>query len=121
MELILEANGDAIAGEGPEFFAQAVIEFTRPLAPEQFDDRGATADELDAIAPLGIFRVSERDAFRIAGIPAVFGKLDFQARGFLGERRQRRAGVHAVGWVTCFEVYLSRRLGRAALMIKAYL
>jgi hypothetical protein len=51
--------------------------------------------ELGAVAPYGVLRVGERDAFGIAGVPGVLGSLDFLTSGFFGKRREWRAWVHA--------------------------
>ena len=77
VKFVLKAHGDTVGREGPEFLLQAVVEFSRPLAPEQFDDRRATVDKFGAIAPFGIFRVGQSHALGIAAVPTVFGELDF--------------------------------------------
>src|SRR6267378_588274 len=96
MKLILEMHSDAITSEGPEFLFQSVVEFARPFAPQQFNDGGPAADKLGSVAPLRILRIGKRDALWNTRVPCGFGRLDFLARGFLGERRQGRKGIHAI-------------------------
>jgi hypothetical protein len=92
---ILETDRDAIAGESPECFLQAIIEFAIPFAAEEFDDLRPAMQELGAVAPYGVLRVGERDAFGITSVPGVLGSLDFLTSGFFGKRRERRAWVQA--------------------------
>src|SRR5262245_55535866 len=69
--LIGEADGDPLAGEGPELLDQPVVELCRPLAPEEGDDLAATSDEFGPVPPIALRRVGEGDAFGIAAVPAV--------------------------------------------------
>jgi hypothetical protein len=50
--LVLEADGDAVVGEGPQLLAQAVVEFALPLALEERADGVAALEELVAVSPL---------------------------------------------------------------------
>ena len=99
VEFVLETHGDAVASERPEFFLEAVIEFPIPLAAQKLDDRRAAIHELGAVAPFGVLGVGKRDALGVARIPGVFGGLDFLARGFFRERRERRAWIHVSVWL----------------------
>jgi hypothetical protein len=49
MPLISKPDGDAVIGEGPQFFDQAVIEFLSPFAREKGDDLGAPIDEFCSV------------------------------------------------------------------------
>ena len=91
---IFEAHGDTVVMRGPEFFLEAIIQLAVPLAPEEFHDLRAAGDKFGAIAPFGIFGVSEGNAVGVAGVPGVFGGLDFLPGGFFGERGQGWARVH---------------------------
>jgi len=88
--LVLEAHGDAVAGERPQVLAQRVVELALPLAGQERDDRVAAADELAAVAPLGVLGVGAGDALRVAGVPRILGRLHLLAGGLLGKRRHWR-------------------------------
>src|SRR5258708_35809497 len=52
------------------------------------------ADEVDALSPVppaAVFRVSKRDALRIAWVPGIFGLADFLNSGLEAEGREPRA------------------------------
>src|SRR6185295_4148028 len=83
--LVREAHGDAVAAEGPELLDEAVVELFRPFAREERRDLGPPAQELRAIAPHTVFRVGERDLFRIPAVPAVFGGAHLGAGRFVSE------------------------------------
>lgn len=83
--LVLEAHGDAVAGERPQRFLQAIVVLLRPLAGQKGDDFGATMEEIHTVAPLGVRGVGEGDTLGIAAVPSVLGHLDFLFRRFLGE------------------------------------
>ena len=57
MPLIGEAHGDAVAGEGPKLLDQAVVQFTRPFAGQEFDDLGAANRKLGPVPPLAVGRI----------------------------------------------------------------
>ncbi len=80
-----EADGDAIAGEGPEFFDEAVFALAGPLLGEEGDDLVVAGEEGGAIAPATVGRVGEGDFVGVAGVPAVFGFADLLDGGFEGE------------------------------------
>ena len=79
MELIGEANRDAILRKGPKLLDQPVIQFARPLARQKRDDLVAAIDEFRAIAPSAVRRIGERDAGGIAAVPGVFARRTFCA------------------------------------------
>ena len=85
--LVGKTDGDAIAGEGPQFLGQAVIEFPRPFAGEERFDGLATIDEFRAVAPLAVRRIRQCDLGRVTAIPSVLGHAHFLDRGGFGERR----------------------------------
>src|ERR1700746_848313 len=99
-----EANRDAVAGEGPDFFDQPVIEFARPFALEERDDFRTAGEELGAVSPHAVLGVGERHALGLASIPRIFGSPRLARGGLGGERRQRRTGRHeraiagSTGW-----------------------
>ena len=96
MKFIFEPHGDAVAAKAPKFFAQAIVEFARPFAPEQFDDGRTPIAELGAVAPFRVLRIGQRNALGVATVPAVLGELDFEERRFLGEWRKRGACIHRI-------------------------
>ena len=59
MIFVFEAYGDAIAGKGPEFLFQLVVEFLFPIAGEEFDDLVPTVEKFVAVAPFGIGGICE--------------------------------------------------------------
>jgi hypothetical protein len=90
--LVLKSHRDAVVVERPEILDQAIVEFFRPFAPEERDDRRAALKELRAIAPAAVLGVGERHAFGIARVPGVFRHSSFLGGGFSGERRKWRTG-----------------------------
>src|SRR5262245_29338076 len=68
--LVGDAHGDAVAGGGPQFLDQAVVELARPFAAQEGLDLGAAVDELGAVAPLAVGRVGQRHPHRVARVPA---------------------------------------------------
>ncbi len=88
-----EAHGDAVAGKRPEFLDQPVLLLALPLAAEEFDDPLAAADEGRAIAPDAVGTVGQRDALRVAAVPAVLGGADLLRGGFGGEGGKRGTDV----------------------------
>ena len=72
MPLVLETHRDKISIERPQILDQAVLVFLRPLAREEFDDRGAALKKLRTVTPDAVFGVGERDLDRVARIPGVF-------------------------------------------------
>src|SRR5690349_8980165 len=78
---VFEADGNAVFGEGPKLFAQAVVELAVPFAAWKGPDLLAAIEKFRAVSPLRVLRVSQRDALGVAGVPGVFGGLHFGARG----------------------------------------
>ena len=93
VRFIGEAHGDATVGERPHFFDQPIIELAIPFAREKCLDLLAAVNELGAVAPDTVDRISERDVGRIARVPGIFGDPRLLCGGLGAERRQRRA-VH---------------------------
>src|SRR5882672_2924247 len=91
---VFEAHGDTVFLKAPEFLAQAVVQFLRPLAAQELADPVAPREEFGAVAPLGIRRVGECDTVRIARVPGILGGLDLLACRFEREGRQWRTGFH---------------------------
>src|SRR5271165_3835861 len=89
--LIGKAYSHPVLAEAPQRLDEPIVEFTLPLAGEEADDGLAALHELSAITPIAIHCVGERDFFRVAAIPAIFGQANLFDRGFQGEGRQRRA------------------------------
>jgi hypothetical protein len=87
---ISEAHGNAAAIEGPQFLNEPVLEFLLPFAGEEFDDGWPALNELGAVSPPAIDRIGERDLFRIAGVPAIFGEAHFFGSASAREGWQRR-------------------------------
>ncbi len=82
---ILKANRDPVVGKTPQFFLQAVVQFPVPFASQKRLDGLTTTEKFCSVAPLGIFCVSQRNAFWIAGIPGIFGCLNFGLCRFKGK------------------------------------
>jgi len=57
------------------------------IATQELFDCFAPLEKLCAVTPLGIFRVSERDSFRVAGVPGVFGGFNFRQRCLFSKGR----------------------------------
>src|SRR3954463_11493147 len=83
--LVLEAHGDAIAGERPQVLAQRVVALALPLAGQERDDLGAAREELGAVAPDRVLGVGAGHPLGVARVPGVLGRLDLLAGGLLGE------------------------------------
>ena len=86
------SNGDTIAGEGPEFLDEAIVEFLVPLAGQEGLGLGAVPRELGAVAPARIERVGKRYLGSIATIPAIFGKAYLFDGTLSGEWGKRGTG-----------------------------
>ena len=94
--LVLEADGDVVAGKGPELLDEAVAVLGGPLAGEEVHDGGTTGEKLRTIAPSAVLGVSKRDANGVAGVPGVLGEADFLKGGLVGEGRERRPVLHSL-------------------------
>src|SRR5580692_9575374 len=81
-----EANGDAVLMKGPEFLDQPIVELAVPFAGQKRLDRGPALKELGAVSPPAVFRISERHARRVTGVPGVLGPTRLLRRGFLVKR-----------------------------------
>src|SRR5271154_6817873 len=87
--LVGEAYGDARSVEGPELFDEAIVEFAFPLSGEEGDDLCAAVDEICAVAPLAVDRITEGDFFGIARVPIVFCFAHLGGGGFTIEWRDQ--------------------------------
>src|SRR6202040_3211390 len=74
----------------PELFDEPVVQLFRPLALQKLNDLLSSMRKLSAISPARVDSVSERNLFRIARIPAVFGQANLPNGSLTSERRQRR-------------------------------
>src|ERR1700722_1833052 len=92
-----EANGDAVLMKGPEFLDQPIVELAIPFASQKRLDRGPALKELGAVSPPAVFRIGERDARRVAGIPGILRHARLLRRGFLiiGWQRRSAHGSHS--------------------------
>src|SRR5215211_3360875 len=93
VRLVLEPDGDAVLGEAPEVLFQPVVELASPLAPEEGDDLLAALEELVAVAPLRILRISQRHLLGVAGVPGVLGRFDLLPGSLFVEWRHRGPGL----------------------------
>lgn len=59
-------DGDAVAGEGPEFLDQAIIQFLGPFAGQESLGFFTVVGELGAVTPFSVQRIGQRHPFRIA-------------------------------------------------------
>src|ERR1700730_5767471 len=75
-----KADGDAILTEGPDFLDQPVVELAVPLSRQKGFDRLASLQYFGAVAATTVGGVGERDARRIARVPAI------QSRGAGSDR-----------------------------------
>jgi hypothetical protein len=94
VKFVFEADSNAMAGEGPEFLFEFIIQFVLPFAGEELNDLLSAVKEFGAVAPFGVGGIGERYFFGVTGIPGVFGQLDFLSGGFSGERRIGRSLFH---------------------------
>ncbi|KJC50598.1 hypothetical protein UB31_12115 [Bradyrhizobium sp. LTSP849] len=93
MPFVGKPHSDPILRECPEFLNQAVIQLLRPFAPKERDYLGATSDKLRSISPGTVRSIDERDPFRIAGIPTVFGASHLLRSSLTSERWKWGAGL----------------------------
>src|ERR1700727_1955692 len=77
-----EADRDVVVMKGPEFLDQPVVELAVPLAGEKRLDRRPALKELSPVSPPAVFRIGERDARRVAGIPGIPRQWRLLRRGF---------------------------------------
>ena len=90
--VLSEAHGDAAAIEGPQFLNEPVFEFLCHLrVRSSMMAQSPALNELGAVSPPAIDRIGERDLFRIAGVPAIFGEAHFFGSASAREGWQRRA------------------------------
>src|SRR5471032_70045 len=59
-------HGDAVVGEGPQLFDQAVIQLFLPFAGKKSLGLFAVGGELGAVTPFSVQGVGQRDFFRVA-------------------------------------------------------
>src|SRR3954469_5971391 len=90
MPFILEANGDAVVGEGPEVLDQAIVVLLLPFAGEEFGDRRAALEKLAAVTPDAVFGIGQRHLDGVTRIPGVFGHPGLLGGGLASERRKWR-------------------------------
>jgi hypothetical protein len=88
-----EAHGNAVVGERPKLFDEAVFEFAYPLSLQERNDRLATHKKLASIAPATVLCVAKRDLFRIARVPTVLCDADLLYGRFMSEGWQRGTGL----------------------------
>ena len=91
---VLEAHGDVVAGEGPQFLDETIAIFCGPLTSEKVYDGGASGEELGAISPATVFRIGERDTDGVAAVPCVLCEADFLDGSLRCEGREWRTGLH---------------------------
>ncbi|GAA3086731.1 hypothetical protein GCM10020254_33990 [Streptomyces goshikiensis] len=89
--LVLEADGDAVAGVRPQLLAEPVVELAPPLVGEEGADLGAAGEEAVAVAPDGVLRIGEGDALGVAAVPGILRGLDL-GEGALPSERGGRGG-----------------------------
>ncbi len=80
---ILEANRNTVIRVSPKLFHQTVIKFSRPFAAQELFDGFASLKKFAAVVPPGIRGVCERDSFRVAGVPGIFGGSNLRQRSLL--------------------------------------
>src|SRR5882672_9298683 len=113
--LIGEADGHAVLAEAPQLLDEPIVQLTLPLAAEERDNRLPALHELDAIPPVAIDGVGERDLFRVATVPPIFGQTDLFDRGFHSEGRQ--GGTLSAHWGSPF---LARRACSSAFSVSSW-
>ena len=82
VKFVFEAHSDAVAGEGPKFFPEFIVQFVLPFAGEELNDLLSAVEEFGAVAPFGVGGIGKRYFFGVTGIPGVFCQLDFLSGGF---------------------------------------
>jgi len=85
---ISETHRNAVAGDGPDFLDQPILQFMRPFTLEKIHDRRPTGQKFRAVSPMAVLRVGERHASRIAAVPGIFGQAGLLGRGRGIERRE---------------------------------
>src|SRR6266850_5671945 len=94
MPFIGETNGDAISVVRPEFLDEAVFQLALPLARQKGLDFATASKEFGAVPPDAPGRIGERDARRIAAVPAILGGAHLLCRAYSGKGGERRASFH---------------------------
>src|SRR5207302_11500286 len=89
-----ETNGDAISVVRPEFLDEAVFQLARPLARQKGLDFVTASEEFGAVPPDAAGRIGERDARRIAAVPAILGGAHLLCCAYGGKGGEWRAGFH---------------------------
>jgi hypothetical protein len=87
--LVREPDRDTIARVCPQLLDEPVVELPVPFACQELDDLGPSLEDLAAVSPLAVDRIRQRNAFGIAGVPAILGGADLLDRGLLREWRKR--------------------------------
>lgn len=75
MPFVFEGDGDPVFPKSPQGFLEPIIQFLRPFAAQEGLDLVAPTQELGAVAPLTVRRISQRNALGIARVPRVLGSL----------------------------------------------
>lgn len=83
--LVLEAHGNTVFVEAPQFLDEAVLVLLLPLAGQKLPDGFAASEELAAVAPLADLGVGEGHAGGVTRVPGVFGEAGLLRGGFEGE------------------------------------
>src|SRR5258706_442223 len=78
----------------PEFLDKAVFQLARPLARQKGLDFVTASEEFGAVPPDAAGCIGERDARRIAAVPAIFGGAHLLCRAYGGKGGEWRAGFH---------------------------
>jgi hypothetical protein len=92
--LVGEAHRDAVAGAGPQFLDQPVVQLARPFALQKRPYLFASDRELGAIAPAGILGVDQHHTIGIARVPGVLGQPHLERGAVRRVGRQRRLVIH---------------------------
>src|SRR5580704_3032452 len=88
VRLVGEADSDPAPGESPQLLDEAVIQLPSPFSVEESNDLGAAVQKFRAVAPVTVKAVPACDSLRVARVPVVLDRANFQDRRLLGERRQ---------------------------------
>jgi hypothetical protein len=79
---VLKTNGNPIVGEAPQRLGEAIVEFSFPLACQEYSNLVPALKELIPISPLRVLGVSEGYSLRITAVPRIFSGPDFSGCSF---------------------------------------
>src|SRR5690348_2585844 len=86
---VRKADSNPVVRKCPKLFDEPIIQFARPFAREELDDRRPSDQELAAVAPPTFRVVGEADAVWVTCIPAILRGADLLECALAGKRGER--------------------------------